>query len=65
MDILTGINETTLKNLSDKSVEKRKQASSELQDIIEKLMGNNQYDIIYSRIEMFSAMVNAESALAF
>lgn len=41
MDILTGIGETTLKNLSDKSVEKRKQASSELQDIIEKLMNNN------------------------
>ena len=65
MDILTGINENTLKNLSEKSVEKRKQASSELQDIIEKLMNNNQYDIIKSRIDMFSAMVNAESSLVY
>ena len=62
MDVLTGINETTLKNLADKSVEKRKQAAAELQEIIEKLMNNNQYDIIYSRIEMFVAMVDAESA---
>jgi len=30
MDILTGINESTLKNLQDRSVEKRKQAAKEL-----------------------------------
>jgi len=30
MDVLTGISETTLKNLQDKSVEKRKGAAIEL-----------------------------------
>lgn len=30
MDVLVGVNETTLKNLQDKSVEKRKQAANEL-----------------------------------
>jgi hypothetical protein len=61
MDVLTGIHESTLKNLQDKSLEKRKQASNELQDIIEKLIADNKFEVIYTRIEMFTAMVSAES----
>ena len=60
MDVLTGISETTLKNLQDKSVEKRKQAAVELQDIIENLMQKNQYEVIYTRIDMFSTMVSSD-----
>ena len=61
MDVLLGISERTLKDLADKSVEKRKQAAAELHEIIEKFMNNNQYDVISTRIDMFSAMVDAES----
>ena len=38
MEPITGISESILKNLAEKSVEKRKQAQSDFQDIIEKLI---------------------------
>ena len=60
MDVLTGIPEVILKNLQDKSVEKRRQAAIDLQDIIEKLIQTNQMEVIYTRIEMFSTMVNVD-----
>ena len=44
-----------------RSVEKRKHAASELQDIIEKLMQNNHTEKIYSIISMFAAMANADT----
>lgn len=62
VDLFTGISESTLKNLQDKSVEKRKQAAAELQEIIETLMNRNQYDKIKSEIEMFSKMVYSETS---
>ena len=61
MDILTGINETTLKNLQDRSLEKRKQAASELAEIIDKLIMRKEYDKIFTRIDMFSTMVSADA----
>jgi hypothetical protein len=60
VDLFTGISESTLKNLQDKSVEKRKQAAAELQEIIETLMSRNQFDKIKSEIDMFSKMVYSE-----
>jgi len=57
MDVLTGINETTLKNLQDRSVEKRKVAAEELKDIIEKLIEADKMPIIFTRIDMFANMV--------
>jgi vacuole morphology and inheritance protein 14 len=44
-----------------RSVEKRKQAASELQEYIEKLMDKNQNDTINTRITVFAAMVNPDS----
>jgi hypothetical protein len=45
-----------------RSVEKRKQAATELQEYIERLMEKNQFDTINTRITVFAAMVNPESS---
>ena len=60
MDVATGISESTLKNLQDKSVEKRKQAALELQDVVETLIARKDFTTINSRIEWFASMVYTE-----
>jgi hypothetical protein len=61
MEVNTGISESTLKNLQDRSVEKRKQAAMELQDVVEALIIRKDFNTINARIEMFSKMVYNEN----
>ena len=49
-------------NVYSRSVEKRKQAATELQEYIERLMEKNQFDTINTRITVFAAMVNPDSS---
>lgn len=52
---------TFLNLIGSRSVEKRKQAATELQEYIERLMEKNQFDTINTRITVFAAMVNPDS----
>ena len=61
MEPITGIHESILKNLAERSVEKRKQAQSDLQEIIEKLINNHEYTTINTKIEIFSSMITNDS----
>lgn len=54
MDIIAGISDTTLKNLSDRSIEKRKQAALELQGIVEELIAKKKELEIQKKIEGFT-----------
>jgi len=54
MEDIYGISEMTLKNLSDKSIEKRKQASQEVIRVIEDLLQSKKEEEIKKRIHMFT-----------
>lgn len=61
MEILTGFNETVLKNLQDKSIEKRKQAASDIQQVIEQLMLKKNENDIREKIRAFKMLTEDEN----
>ena len=62
MDIIAGISDTTLKNLSDRSIERRKQAAMELQGIIEELIAKKKEVEIKKKIEGFTLFTEDDNA---
>ena len=62
MEVVSGIQESTLKNLSDKSVEKRKIAAQEVQTIIEEAIAKKNEAEINSKIQTFKMFAAEESS---
>jgi polyhydroxyalkanoate synthesis regulator phasin len=62
MDVVSGLSENTLKNLSDKSVEKRKIAAQELQEIIEELVGKKNEAEIAQKIKSFKMFTEDDNS---
>lgn len=62
MDVVSGLSDATLKNLSDKSVEKRKIAAQELQQIIEDLIAKKNESEINQKIKSFRMFTEDDSS---
>jgi hypothetical protein len=60
-----GLKELTIKNLQERSMEKRSQATKEVQDEIERYIMNNEMDAIKLRIDLYKKLTEEYSQAAY